>query len=181
MAPMPDSVALIQRLHEHRVWSNRRLREAAAGLSDAQLHQPFEIGQGSLWATLIHLYGAEYVWLEALTGNAQAPLAQPDAFESPEQLYVAWDGLNQRWSRYLEALTPGQLQQPVHRRSTSSFQGRSLATPAGDVLLHVATHAQYTTAQAANILRQLGAPPPDTMMITLSRSHQLDATRKGND
>jgi len=34
----------------------------------------------------------------------------------------------------------------------------------------VCTHAQYTTAQVINMLRQLGAQPlPDPMLITLAR------------
>jgi uncharacterized damage-inducible protein DinB len=45
-----------------------------------------------------------------------------------------------------------------------------MATSRGDVLLHVCTHAQYTTAQAVNMLRQVGVEKlPDTMLITLAR------------
>ena len=57
----------------------------------------------------------------------------------------------------------------VVKKSTSSG-GRTFATPAYDVLLHLATHAQFTAAQAQWMLRQLGVgPPPDVMLTTLSR------------
>src|SRR5262249_60347606 len=64
-----DAVALIRRLHQHRAWVNEKLLASAARLDDAQLRRPYPIGQGSVWNTLLHLYVAEYVWLEALLGN----------------------------------------------------------------------------------------------------------------
>jgi uncharacterized damage-inducible protein DinB len=43
------------------------------------------------------------------------------------------------------------------------------------VLLHVCTHAQYTTAQVVNMLRQVGATSlPDTMLITLARKQMAE-------
>src|SRR3712207_7166486 len=40
------------------------------------------------------------------------------------------------------------------KRSTSSGGGRVWETPLSDVLLHLATHAQYTAAQLKNMLRR---------------------------
>src|SRR4051794_18780160 len=72
-----NAVELLQRLHQHRGWVNHNLLSAAAQLSDAQLRTPFPIGQESIWKSLLHMYAAEYVWLEALLGN-EAALAQGD-------------------------------------------------------------------------------------------------------
>ncbi|QDT90437.1 DinB family protein [Gimesia algae] len=63
------------------------------------------------------------------------------------------------------------LDELVSKRSTSSGKGRVQQTRCVDILLHVCTHAQYTTAQVVNMLRQLGAEPlPATMLITLARN-----------
>ena len=64
-----NAVELLQRLHQHRAWVNGNLLTAAAALSDEQLRSAFQIGQGSVWKSLLHLYAAENVWLEALLGN----------------------------------------------------------------------------------------------------------------
>src|SRR6185312_1992411 len=64
-----NAVDLLQRLHQHRAWVNDNLLTAAATLTDEQLKSAFPIGQGSIWKSLLHLYAAEYVWLEALLGN----------------------------------------------------------------------------------------------------------------
>jgi len=61
-----DAVDLVKRLHQHRAWVNGNLLNAAAQLSDEQLRSQYQIGQRSIWKSLVHLYAAEYVWLEAL-------------------------------------------------------------------------------------------------------------------
>lgn len=164
------TVALVQRLHEHRMWCNRQLRDAARPLTFEQLQQSFDIGQGNVLATLAHLYAAEFVWLEALNGNATPVSPFKVTFDNFADLETAWDALDERWRTYLAGLTAATLEQPVTKQSTSSGAGKMWVTPARDVLLHVCTHAQYTTAQAANMLRHLGVTPPDTMLITFSRS-----------
>lgn len=173
---------LILRLHQHRLWVNQRVREAVQGLSDQQLQQRLAIGQGSVWKTLTHLLAAEYVWLEALLGNQspvfpgdlpdQLPGNQqgPEALSSLSQLTGCWLNTEARWRRYLERLTDADLADPVYKISTSSQAGKRHGIARSDILLHVCTHAQYTTAQLVNMLRQLHVSPlPDVMLITLAR------------
>ena len=164
---------LIRRLHQHRLWANARLRQAATTLTDDQLRQRFNIGRGSLFDTLTHLYAAEFIWLEALLGKPNPPAPNTIRFDSLEGLFVAWNALDRRWQRFLNELTETRLDLPVHKTSTSGpTAGQPATTTAADALLHVATHAQYTTAQAVNILRQLGVPTdrlPDTQLITFAR------------
>lgn len=177
-----NAVDLIRRLHQHRSWVNQKLLTACELLSDEQLGRPFSIGQGSVWKSLLHMYAAEYVWLEALQGNID-PLVPGDlpgrlpgnqqgegGIASFADLKVKWNELARRWDAYLETLTPAALDEMVSKKSTSSGQGRVFATRRADVLLHVCTHAQYTTAQLVNMLRQLGvASLPDVMLISMAR------------
>ena len=157
-----NAVELIRRLHQHRAWVNGNLLTAAANLSEEQLRAPFPIGQGSVWKSLLHLYGAEYVWLEALLGN--------------DDLRQKWQALERRWAGYLAALTPEALDELVSKKITSSGLGKRFATRRADVLLHVCTHAHYTAAQVVNMLRQVGADRlPDTMLISLARQEATGA------
>jgi uncharacterized damage-inducible protein DinB len=174
-----NAVELLQRLHQHRAWVNRNLLTAAATLSDEQLRSAFPIGQGSVWKSLLHLYAAEYVWLEALLGNKGflVPGDLPGKIPGNQQgeggitglddLRQKWSALEQRWIGYLAALTPTGLEEVVYRKSSS---GQRFGTRRSDVLLHVCTHAHYTAAQVVNMLRHVGvAKLPDTMLISLAR------------
>jgi uncharacterized damage-inducible protein DinB len=177
-----DAVDLLKRLHQHRAWVNGNLLNAAAQMSDEQLRSLFEIGQGSIWRSLVHLYAAEYVWLEALLGNDD-PLVQGDVpgkipgnqqgegkITGLDELRQKWSALEQRWVEYLASLKPDALNELVYKKIASSGWGKRFGTRRGDVLLHVCTHAQYTTAQVVNMLRQAGAEKlPDVMLISLAR------------
>jgi uncharacterized damage-inducible protein DinB len=177
-----DAVELLKRLHQHRAWVNNNLLSAAAQLSAEQLQLPFPIGQGSIWKSLVHLYAAEYVWLETLLGN-EAPLVPGDlpdklpgnqqgegAITGLDELQHKWSILEQRWTAYLASLNPAALDELIFKISTSSGQGKRFGTRCGDVLLHVCTHAHYTAAQVVNMLRQVGVEKlPQTMLITLAR------------
>lgn len=179
---------LIRRLHRHRMWVNSRLLEAVRPLGEERLRRPLPIGQGSVWRTLTHLMAAEYVWLEALRGHetslfpGDAPGKLPGnqegggAITSLDDLASTWRDLDRRWDEYLTGLDDEALDLIVYRVSTSSGEGRRFGTRRADVLLHVCTHAQYTTAQLVNMLRQLDVDRlPDVMLISMARQ-EADAS-----
>lgn len=175
-----NTTKLIQRLHQHRAWVNENLLTAASALNDEQLRREFQIGQGSIWKSLLHLYAAEFVWLEALLGNHNSvvpgdlPGKIPGnqlgegGIASLDDLRGKWAALQQQWDRYLADLTPESLDEHAFRIVAST--GQRIGTRRSDVLLHVCTHAQYTTAQVVNMMRQVGVEKlPETMLISLAR------------
>lgn len=179
-----DAVNVIQRLHQHRAWVNGNLLSAAAQLSVEQSQSMFQIGQGSVWKSLLHLYAAEYVWLETALGNESAVLPGDVPGKIPgnqlgeggitgfDDLRQKWSDQEQRWVVYLESLQPDALHEIVYRNSSAGIR---LASSRSDMLLHVCTHAHYTAAQVNNMLRQLGVEKlPETMLISLAR---LEASR----
>src|SRR5690606_6977588 len=104
-----SSPDLIERLNQHRIWTTSNLLSSSAALSETQLRETFAIGQGSVWKSLLHMYAAEYVWLEALKGN-EDPICPGDvrgklpgnqagsgAIESLAELRAKWDELAGRW------------------------------------------------------------------------------------
>jgi uncharacterized damage-inducible protein DinB len=180
-----DAIQYFQRLHQHRMWVNAKLLAAVSELNDEQRHKLYAIGQGSLWKSLVHLYGAEYVWLQALLGieNAVLPGDLPTklpgnqegegGIRSIEELKQNWTNLDKQWSDYLASLPAESLDQAVYRKRAT---GERFGSRRSDVLLHVCTHAHYTTAQVINMLRQSGVEKlPDIMMISLARQDFNDA------
>lgn len=179
---MATAITLIQRLHQHRAWVNKNLLDVASTLTDEQLHRSFPIGQGSIWKSLLHLHAAEYVWLEALMGNDD-PILPGDlpgkipgnqlgegGISSLDELRTKWAELEQQWGQHLAQLTSDSLDEPVYKVSTSSGAGQRFATRRSDVLLHVCTHAQYTTAQVINMFRHVGIEKlPETMLTSMAR------------
>jgi len=174
-----NTVKLLERLHQHRAWVNGNLLTAAQPLTNDQLRSNFQIGQGSVWKSLLHMYGAEYVWLEALLGN-EAFLVPGDlpgkipgnqqgegAISHLDDLRQKWSSLEKRWIGYLANVSPTALEEVVYRKSSSGIR---FGTRRSDILLHVCTHAHYTAAQVVNMLRHIGVEKlPETMLISLAR------------
>jgi uncharacterized damage-inducible protein DinB len=175
-----DATDLIRRVHQHRVWVNINLLNAACQLTDAQLRAIYPIGQGSIWKSLVHLYAAEYVWLETLLGDEE-PLVPGDLprmipgnqqglspITTIDELRQKWIALDERWASYLQTLVPDRLEDLVPKKL--SVTGARFVTRRSDILLHVCTHSQYTTAQIMNMLRQSGATElPEVMLISMAR------------
>ena len=185
---MSDALSIVRRLHQHRTWVNARLISAVEHLSEGQRRAVFEIGQGSLWKSLLHLYAAEFVWLETNLGSddfvvpGDLPGKIPGNQEGTggisrwEELVSCWSELDGRWNEYLSGLTAAALDEFVYRKRIVSGEVKRLGTRRVDTLLHVCTHAHYTTAQVVNMLRQLGVEPlPDIMLISLARQEEMSA------
>ena len=171
-----NATEMTQRLHQHRAWVNRNLLDAAATLSAEQLKAAFPIGQDSVWKSLLHMYGAEYVWFESLQGNEEAvvPGDMPGKLPGNQlgeggitdlaELRRKWEALERRYTDYLAGLSPESLDETVTRYSLA-LQKR-LTLRRSEVLIHVCTHAHYTVAQVVNMLRQCGVTTLPQTMIT---------------
>jgi len=120
-------------------------------LADDHLRREFQIGQGSIWKSLLHMHAAEFVWLEALLGNDN-PVVQghlpgripgnqmgEGGCASLDELREKWAALQERWDGYLADLSPDSLDEQVYKFAFST--GKRIATRRSDVLLHVCTHA----------------------------------------
>lgn len=149
--------SMMQALFAHSDWARDKLLDAAASLSDEALDRQFEIGPGTLRATLYHLWAAEHVWLGRWLG-------QWDRSALEEQPAWPIDRLRQRsleTARERDAFVAD-----LGDRGLSTMisyvgpQDVRYTQPVGELMMHVCSHAVHHRAQAANMLRQLGAKPP---------------------
>jgi uncharacterized damage-inducible protein DinB len=157
----------IRRLHEHRLWTRAKILSAARTCSDAELRHPFEMGVGSLFGTIVHLWGAEMVWANVLEEGDPAFMIPPaSAFPTLSDLEEAWKPLDARWARLLaRADDPAFLAKPFPRVR----DGKSYITNAHDIYLHVCTHQHYHAAQVSSMLRQMGKALGPNDLIVMAR------------
>ncbi|MHC5004064.1 MAG: DinB family protein [Planctomycetota bacterium] len=149
--------------HDH--WATRRLIDACADLPDESLERRFDIGPGSVRATLVHIVGAMRRWADRIDERPVRPSIEaapgpPRVQELRGLLDEAAADLRDVAGRLVEAGRLEELMQPAIR-GWSDPQPFSRAT----ALLHVATHGAHHRAQTLNMLRQLGATPPDVDAI----------------
>ncbi len=140
-------------------WATARTLDSAAALDAEEFARPIGGSFGSVQATLAHLYGADWVWLERWSGRSPGALPESQQVSSLGALREKWGQVQDGHRAFVEALTPARLAEPL---TYVNFAGQTWTYPLGEVLIHVANHGTYHRGQVATLLRQLGKTPAST-------------------
>ena len=111
-----------------------------------------------------HVLGAEEVWLSRLEHRpAHAAIWPTLALDEAASLAAA---TRDAYASFIDGLTEARL--GVCAEYTNSA-GQPFATPAGEILMHVALHGQYHRGKVNVLLRQAGAEPAPVDFIAYVR------------
>lgn len=155
-------------------WGTRNLLIACRKLTEAQFHQKFEIGLGSLHENLTHIVGTMRRWCDRIDGRPlRASLiavpGRPDIpaevkRRTPDELLAlladAERDLRETATKW--RTTPGGLDGFVHLEWPRKEGGMNKYTfTRGCCFTHVCTHGFHHRAQCLNMLRHLGLAGDD--------------------
>ena len=144
-------------LVDYHYWARDRLLEAIERLTSEQYNKDVGCSFGSIRGTVVHLYGADWVWCNRWEGNPPAPLPDPkDVFPDLPSIRAAWSQHEQKVRALLERLGEVGILQPIEYQR----EGKTYAEPFWQQLQHVVNHGSYHRGQVTTMLRQLGAAPP---------------------
>lgn len=142
------------RMFRYSDWANGQLMSVASPLSDEQLDRPMEIGLGSLQATLKHIFDGESVWLARWQGRGETPWPSYDERPDMAKLGDRFRQTAVQRDAFLKTLTPEDFDRAVIYRDS---KGSRFTATLGDMILQGINHSVHHRAQAANILRRVGA------------------------
>lgn len=160
-------LADVKHLFEYTEWANAKAMDAAAALSDENLRRDFGISHRSIFETLLHMAGAEWIWLERWNGRSPAK----------DEAWAKWTvescpdlaSLNDRWNSvidertlYVSTTDESRLQADLPFKLLS---GDASSMRLIDQMQHVANHATLHRGQVVGMIRQLGIEPPPTDLI----------------
>ena len=148
---------MIAELLTYAEWARERLMLPISELADEQLDQPFEMGTGSVRATLRHIYFAEWIWAERLGVPGCQALPRAESLNAAAELAGNARALTDAYRSWLRALPSEALQRPV---TYVDLAGKRWTNLIGDALLHVCNHGVHHRTQALNMMRHLGRPVP---------------------
>jgi uncharacterized damage-inducible protein DinB len=159
--------AEILMLFDYSAWANRRILDAAEGLSPEQFTAPAGLDYGSLRGTLVHILSAETTWRKRCQEgiSPSSPLVE-DAFPTLAILRGRWMEAERAMAAFLASLTDEDLQRIIHYRTT---KGAPYENPLWQLLLHVVNHGTQHRAEAAITLTQHGCSPGDVDLIVFLR------------
>ncbi len=157
----------IRVLFEYNSWANARILNAAERLTNEQFTAPGNLSFGGVRGTLVHLFGAEYLWRKRAQEGI-SPSAMP-----PESDYVNLAMLSARWAEeealmqaYLAGLTDQILPETFKYRNV---KGMEFETVLWQALTHLANHGTQHRAEVAVLLTDFGQSPGDVDMILFFR------------
>jgi uncharacterized damage-inducible protein DinB len=150
----------IQLLLEYHYWARDRLLAAVEPLTHDQLTADRQNSFKSIHDTLVHLYGAEWIWCARWEGTSPPALPASDTFADLSALRKAWTELEARVRAIVSRLGEDGVQRPL---AYHGFDGKPQAQPFWQMFQHVVNHGSYHRGQITTMLRQSGMPPAKSM------------------
>jgi uncharacterized damage-inducible protein DinB len=157
----------VKHLFNYTEWANDLVLDAANRLSDVDLRRDVGISHKSIFGTLLHMAGAEWIWLERWHGRSPAK----------DQAWSMWTTdscadlviLKQRWAEVI-ARRAGFISELDESKLTAELPFKLLSgDPSSmrlvDQMQHVANHATMHRGQIVGMIRQLGIDPPSTDLL----------------
>ena len=162
----------VRNLFDYTEWANDLSMEAADKLPDEDLRRDVGISHKSIFGTLTHMAGAEWIWLERWQGRSPAKaeawsLWTPESCGDLATLNDRWGEVVERRAQFISDLDEGRL---VADLPFKLLSGDPSSMPLVDQMRHVANHATMHRGQVVGMIRQLGIDPPSTDLLFYLRS-----------
>ncbi len=161
------NVSDIKHLFDYTEWANAVALDAASKLPDESLRRDVGISHRSIFGTLLHMAGAEWIWLERWHGRSPAKaeawaLWTTESCADLAELERRWSGVIAQRAMYVSDLDDSRLASELHFKLLS---GDASSMRLVDQMQHVANHATMHRGQVVGMIRQLGIDPPSTDLL----------------
>ncbi|HEU0017580.1 MAG TPA: DinB family protein [Methyloceanibacter sp.] len=159
---------MFEMLAGYNEWANRRLYDAAAGLSDADYRADHGAFFGSVHGTLNHLLVGDRVWMHRFTGEGPSPTRLDEIlYDDFAGLRAAREAEDARIAAYVASLAPSDFDGTIRYRTISNpadiEQELKLA------LLHVFNHQTHHRGQVHCLLTRITDAAPSLDLILYQR------------
>jgi uncharacterized damage-inducible protein DinB len=157
----------IKHLFDYTEWANQLAMDAAAKLPEEDLRRDVAISHRSIFGTLLHMAGAEWIWLERWNGRSPAKAVAWSLWTTETCADLVT--LTERWrhviasrTQFISGLRDEQLGVEFAFKLLS---GDPSSMRLVDQMQHVVNHATLHRGQVVGMIRQLGIDPPATDLI----------------
>ena len=155
-------------------WQNANLIAAAGNLSDAERRRDRGAFFGSIFATLVHLYWADTMWMHRFTGSVSAHGATPaDSPGEVDDWQTYCDGrevLDRLISDWAANVSADALLADISYFSAAV--NRQITEPLGLIATHMFNHQAHHRGQVHVMLTAAGARPGDTDLPLMPKPDQ---------
>lgn len=157
-----NQLTTARELLAYTLWADRKVLKACAELGPEHLELDAGASFGSVLGTLVHVLGAEQVWLSRFVGDPLEALPSVADYPHLEAVEAGFQEVAAGLTSFLAGLTGEQLASELEwTNSRGETHRRSLL----QAVLHLVNHSTYHRGQIVTLIRQLGYDPPSTDLV----------------
>jgi uncharacterized damage-inducible protein DinB len=145
------SIDILRRYQNYSDWATLRLLKQANQFTAQQLDRDWQMGQGSLRKTLLHIYDAE-CWWQKNWNHESVPFPRSPIDVTTDELIESWQHMAMNRRIALETMGQAGIEETVH----CDFGGGPLRFRVSESMIQLCVHGTLHRAQANNMLRNLG-------------------------
>ncbi len=160
------TLADIHMLYEFNYWAKARMLGAVETLPEPDLYKDMKTSFRGLHGTLVHICGAENVWLQRFKGIPGARLLKVEELPDYAAVKTKWAEVEREMKAYIGALTEEELQESF---TFTTMDGKTVPGVRWQTLQHLVNHGTYHRGQITSLIRQLGGTPVNTDLIGFYR------------
>jgi uncharacterized damage-inducible protein DinB len=155
-----------QTLFEFNSWANARTLQAVDSLPEEKLYVDLKSSFGSIHGTLVHLVGAEDIWLQRLNGADPGIFMKKDNYPTYASVKSKWKEVETGWQKYIADLKEEELPRTL---TFHNIRGELVTQKIWQSLQHLVNHSTYHRGQLTTLVRQSGGTPVATDLIAFYR------------
>ena len=156
-------------------WGNGKLLSLTQGLTDEACDASAPLGPGSLRATLVHLVGAQRIWLDRWQGRASGPFPTGDGW-TISRIGEEVEAVDQELAEFVRNVPIDTFGRSI---DYANLKGDRFQHRLSDLLLHVLNHAVHHRSQLLHFLKRQGRCLPgglDYIFYKLAHPSILQST-----
>ena len=164
--------ALLRDYARYNAWANNRIVQWLSGKPEAILTQETISSFPTLRTTLLHIWGAQDIWLTRLKGHSPTQFLGTSFQGNTAELFAGLQACSADFEQFLETQPAAYFTATTRYHQTN--QQQDYEHPNEEIILHCLQHSTFHRGQIVTMARSLGlTDPPQTDYIAYVR--QRDA------
>jgi len=137
----------------YNLWANEAILKVVKKLEPSQQQKEIISSFPGIYATLLHVLGAETIWWQRMHNEPQTAWALKDAGLSCEAIIDSILRQDKLWVEWITTLQTEKLQSMMGYKTSKQ---EYFEQPLWEILMHLFNHSTYHRGQLVTMLRQLG-------------------------
>lgn len=157
----------IQNLYAFNSWANAKMLEAVRPLTADEYARDLRSSHGGVHGTMVHMMGAEEIWLKRWQGESPAQFYSPADFPTFDAVLERWSAIDRSLVAFARSLAA---EAQIHAAvAYKDLKGNPYSQPLWQLMQHLVNHSTYHRGQVVTMLRQLGAKAVGTDLVAYYR------------